>query len=350
MFARRPSALRLSVLLSALISCALLESAARAAPNVDETMECMLAVLGEPGTNDECEVTVVTDKSKAEIEKKPHATFRLKIKASATNAELASLAKLPWLEQLSFESNNDNIDDLSALKALKKLRKLEAGELYKLKSLAFVSSLPELEELGLWGYQHDDLKPLSGLKKLRKLTLPQDAKDASAIVDLTGLNELSATGLDRLGPLSKLTRLEYLRASPDEDTSLAALAGMTNMKTLRLTGSKKLVDVSALKGMTALESLEIGMTAVSDISALAGATKLRYLDVNESKVSSIAALAKLTALEQVYLQQTAVKDFSPLLASAKTLKHLSVPDGTKKAQVAALLKTNPKIEIPGLDK
>src|SRR5436305_14157436 len=111
-------------------------------------MECMLAVFGEPGTTDECSLAVVTDASKAELEKRPHDTFRLKIRASATNAELKSLAKLPWLEQLSFE-NNAAIDDLSALKVLKKLRRLDISDLPRTKSLAFLSSLPTLDSLGL---------------------------------------------------------------------------------------------------------------------------------------------------------------------------------------------------------
>jgi len=60
---------------------------------------------------------------------------------------------------------------------------------------------------------------------------------------------------------------------------------------------------------------------------------------------AIKPLAKLANLRYVDLKGTAVKDFSPLAASAGATSWLTVPKDTPPAATKALTKANPKLDI-----
>jgi len=325
-------------------------SRAPAAPTIDESMECMLAVFGDPGVTDQCSVTLVTDKTKAELDKKPHDTFRLKIRSEAMNAHLKTLAKIPWLRHLEFDKN-DQITDLSPLSGLKELRRLHISELGsdKLTSLSAIGSLTELEVLEFNGPQIEDISAIKNLKKLTSVSLPYSVSDATPLAGLTSLKSIWSHGFKDFAPLAGLTKLERLKSST-KGKDLKALAKLTAMRDLSVAASNDLNDLSGVEAMTSLEILYLNFTKVSDVTPLANCTKLKLLHLYSTPVTSIAPLAKITTLEDVDLDKTKIKDFTPLKASAKSLKHLAVPEGTTAAQVAMLVKENLKLSISGLPK
>jgi internalin A len=62
--------------------------------------------------------------------------------------------------------------------------------------------------------------------------------------------------------------------------------------------------VSALSGLTALQTLDLAGTQVSDVSALSGLTALQWLDLKDTKVRTLAPLAALENLNEVYVSKS----------------------------------------------
>ncbi|MCL2845530.1 MAG: leucine-rich repeat domain-containing protein [Chitinivibrionia bacterium] len=86
---------------------------------------------------------------------------------------------------------------------------------------------------------------------------------------------------------------------------ISALSGLTNLKTLDLSYTK-VIDISALSGLTNLKTLDLRYTEVIDISALSGLTNLKTLDLSYTEVIDISALSGLTNLKTLDLRYTEV--------------------------------------------
>ncbi|WNC73803.1 leucine-rich repeat domain-containing protein [Thalassotalea psychrophila] len=84
----------------------------------------------------------------------------------------------------------------------------------------------------------------------------------------------------------------------------------TNLKHLNLTGSavspNALNDISAIAGLTKLESLNLGFTQVSDFSVVANLTNLVELELNNTTGFTTTVLANLSQLERLNLSNTGI--------------------------------------------
>ena len=143
----------------------------------------------------------------------------------------------------------------------------------------------------------------------RALSLsPHFAEDGSFNYDNTP--ELSA--LDRILPaIADLTDLQTLYLTGTKVEDISHLAGMTAMQVLSLDGTK-VEDISHLAGMTAMQELTLNDTEVEDISPLAGMTAMRTLTLDGTKVEDISPLAGMTAMQGLGLNNTKVADISHL--------------------------------------
>ena len=74
----------------------------------------------------------------------------------------------------------------------------------------------------------------------------------------------------------------------------------------------RLTSLSAVKNLSALETLAIDDTPVSDITPLQNLAKLRVLYLNNTQVTDLSPLKDLTNLERLHLSNTRVTDLSPL--------------------------------------
>ena len=124
----------------------------------------------------------------------------------------------------------------------------------------------------------------------------------SALANLTNLKtlDLSGTDVSDVSALAHLTNLEEMRLWYTDVSDVSALANLTNLKTLDLR-STDVSDVSALAHLTNLETLDLSFTDVSDVSALAHLTKLETLDLSGTGISDVSALANLTNLKTLDL-------------------------------------------------
>jgi Leucine-rich repeat (LRR) protein len=74
-------------------------------------------------------------------------------------------------------------------------------------------------------------------------------------------------------------------------SDISALRGLTQLQSLDLQGTQ-VSDISALRGLMQLQSLTLGFTRVSDISALRGLILLRELDLTGTPITA-EAVARL---------------------------------------------------------
>ncbi len=71
-------------------------------------------------------------------------------------------------------------------------------------------------------------------------------------------------------------------------------------------------DISILKDLTNLQSLDLRSNNISDISILKDLTNLQSLDLRSNNISDISILKDLTNLQSLYLSSNNISDISPL--------------------------------------
>ncbi|MFT3942414.1 MAG: leucine-rich repeat domain-containing protein [Ancrocorticia sp.] len=135
--------------------------------------------------------------------------------------------------------------------------------------------------------------------------------------------------------IADMASLYELECRFKEITDIAPLQHATNLTKLFLDGNE-ITDISALAGLTSLETLDLGCffdpgymgsnhcNSVHDVSPLAGLTKLTYLDLEANGISDVSGLAPLTNLTHLDLssefmvyQTNSVRDLSPLAGLTK---------------------------------
>jgi internalin A len=158
----------------------------------------------------------------------------------------------------------------------------------------------------------------------RKLEKPEGTITKAELGKVKSVNLAKGDSLDYLDPciFPYLTGVKDLFLGPGKLNDISVLSKLTRLESLRATANQ-VSDISALANLKLLDRLDLANTLVSDISVLSGLTKLTELQLDGSKVTDISALKDHPALERLTLNRTGVKDISPL-RGVKTLKHLNV--------------------------
>jgi internalin A len=109
--------------------------------------------------------------------------------------------------------------------------------------------------------------------------------------------------LVEISALAGLTHLQTLNLSGCNLTDASALAGLPRIHTLDLSSCKTLTDASALAALTQLQTLDLShCIGLTDISAITALTQLHTLDLSWGKgPMDISALAALTQLHTLVL-------------------------------------------------
>jgi internalin A len=128
------------------------------------------------------------------------------------------------------------------------------------------------------------------------------------------------------GEGENLTDVDYLKvgrinlhAKKLNDISL--LAKCKNLTDINLSYNHILVDISPLKNLTKLQSLQLSFNNISDLSPLAELTGLHSLNLAKNNVSDVTSLANLKKLETANLENNKIRDISVIqnLTSLETL-------------------------------
>ena len=249
--------------------------------------------------------------------------------------DLTPFAGLTELTRLSFYQNNNTgapVSDLSPLAGLTKMKRLDLCIDFDVKDLTPLSGMTQLEELQLYGTSNNnnnsgltDLSALSGMTRLTSLRI-----DLGAVEDFS--------------PLSGMTQLQELRMYGNFITDdLSFLRGLTELRTLNMVssngseGAPVQEDLTDLSGLTKLTDLQLDVP-VADLHGLESLVNLRALQMygSNSTYTDVDALAGLTELTSLYLPYRVYNDSNPLppinlggLANLTKLQSLEISDGVE---------------------
>jgi Leucine-rich repeat (LRR) protein len=111
--------------------------------------------------------------------------------------------------------------------------------------------------------------------------------------------------------------LTELQATNDGIVELTGLESAVNLQILNIPYNQKIADISALAGLTSLQSLDMSLNKISNIGALAKLTNLRYLTAYSNQIKDISPLAGLTKLESLIISENRISDIHPLAGLTK---------------------------------
>ena len=224
--------------------------------------------------------------------------------------------------------------DVETLKQLGSLKRIHLdGVTIETDGLDWVAQFPKLTEFTCQGYLADevDLTPFSGLTELTRLGFYQNGNSVGMAV-----NDLS--------PLASLTKLKRLDLNIGfEVTDLDALAGMTQLESLRLRANSNnsnasgIMDIGGLAGMTKLTSLQVNVGDVKDFSPLSGLTALTELYFyGDYMVEDLSFLRGMTELRTLEISGS-YRESAPVLNDLTDLSNLTkLTDLRLNAAVASL--------------
>ena len=234
--------------------------------------------------------------------------------------------------------NNQNLSSYNTLQEMTWLRGLHI-ERSEGRSLVFIGELTSLEALTLVRTDtrtYDFILPLVNLRYLRLF----DNRDVRDIPSLAGFTQLEELHLDTGRNTGQVRPINYLQGvtsvrrmtfhNPD---TLDAMRGMENLEELHISFGWLLTDASALGYLTNLHTLRIYdsrtfNSEVSGMGALARLTNLRSLDISGNDLYfNWDFLYSMTGLEHLNISNNVVVgDFSGIqnLRQLRTLSMASV--------------------------
>lgn len=237
------------------------------------------------------------------------ATFNLgTLDGGEAELDLAPLAWFPALEELRVYGGVS----LATLPRLPRLTKLSAEASAMPDDLG--TRVPRLAE-ATFVPRARHASAYRGLRCLAEVTVETGCEiDLAALVHLPALRRLRVVdgpgrqvpALAGLGELRELRELELLYSSV---ASLPWLAALTKLEKLSLFCCAHAVDLTPLRGLARLRSLDLTSTPVHDLSPLAGLASLRSLNLSSTRVSDLSPLA---ALDSLAACGTPIRDLAPL--------------------------------------
>lgn len=94
------------------------------------------------------------------------------------------------------------------------------------------------------------------------------------------------------------------------DADIENLKYLTNLTNLQLSDNSGITDLSALSGLTKLESLWLDNTGISDISPISGCKNLRELGIKNTKVKDISVISNFPRLKKLVAVNCNISDIS----------------------------------------
>jgi internalin A len=161
---------------------------------------------------------------------------------------------------------------------------------------------------------------LKAQKKDGNITLADLAKVRSLNVSQSKLSELD------ICLFLHMKDLKELFIGPGDVDDISALAGLTKLESLRLS-LNPIEDLKPLSGMTKLDRVDLAHTQVRDLTPLKSLVDLKELLLDDTPVEDVTPLAALDKLTVLVLKNTRVKDVRPLrpLKALKTLDLRGAP-------------------------
>ncbi len=229
------------------------------------------------------------------------------------------------------------------------------GDIRSLKDLELLPSLNSLylcDELLI-----EDYSSLARLPALTNLTISGCAltdtslAQINACTQLTDLN-ISDNQITSLDPISELAYLQYLDASGNEISSVAAINHPT-LVTLNLSNNY-LSDLSGIESLEALTNLDISDNLITDLTPLTKMQQLQELWMRNntpSNIKKLSSLKNLIALDISGCQLASlsvVNDFPALISLSANNNQIASLSTFKKQVEELYINYNPLVDISPL--
>jgi Leucine-rich repeat (LRR) protein len=252
--------------------------------------------------------------------------------------DLTPLAGLKSLNYLNVSSNL--VTSAAPLAGSATLAHLELANnpLQDLAGLANVSGLLDLSNTGV-----QDLSPLTGNLGITTLILAgnhvADVAPLSTLASLASL-DLSGNPLPSFSMLPSLPpSVTSLFLSATGVTALTPLNALSNLTTLALNSNGiSDADLASLEGLPGLTTLDLAGNQLTTLSALAGKASLVVLDASGNQLNDISALANLENVQTLNFADNLIYDITPLVNNPGLGPGDSVD-----------LTNNPTCDLPSID-
>lgn len=229
----------------------------------------------------------------------------------------SSFAMMTNLNTLIIKAASDLIPDTNFFTSLKSLTTLELSNWPSIFNITWLKSLENLKRLKLSGCEKitniqvfNDLKPLTRLDLSKCPIKDFDLKDLSSLTNLT----LSRTDI----------------------SSINFLKNCLSLKSLDLSGCQNLTDISAIKSLPHLRSLNLSGSNIRDFDTLQNLQSLIHLNLSQCKINNISFLKGFDSITHLNLKDCEdIKDFN-VLKDLKTLTDLNLSECSAFSDISLL--------------
>ena len=151
-----------------------------------------------------------------------------------------------------------------------------------------------------------------------------------------------------IGGVTKLGSVKHLSLIDDglDSSDLSALSGLTGLESLCL-GWNLIDDISDLGGLKNLTTLSLWGNRITDISPVSKLTALEYLDFSDNRVSDISPVKGLSALGELWMYNNRVTEL-PALSGLESLRVLMLR-GNPLTDTDAIREIYPRLQRIDLD-
>lgn len=256
-----------------------------------------------------------------------------------TNQDIKSIKGLEnfvHLKSLDLSYNEVGYNKSDCLSPITRLDELENLNLShnQIEDVSYISNLVNLKELNLSDNNISD-SDLDHSRNMYKDTDESDYDETSdnvfkKLTHITSL-DLSNSILDdyssnknRISDISNLkdmTSLLSLNLNGNDVSSLDDLKNLTNLNTLKLSDTD-LSDLDFIEKLTGITYLDISNNSSidsDDLNSLKNLTGLKYLNASNDKIDDVSSLSGLTHLTTLYIEDNPIKDYTPILDISKSL-------------------------------
>jgi len=194
-------------------------------------------------------------------------------------------------------------------------------------SFADLKYMPFLEKLTITGGPSGQLNILSSLTTLESLYitgLSISTEELEIIGTLTKLENLTLNGcgLTTISALDGLTAIRTLDLGNNTLRNIDPLSVMNNLTEVNLQHNA-LTDLSSLSALISINKLDVSFNNLTALDPIYGITNLMWLDASNNNLTDITNIAILTSLEHLSLAYNTIADVSTL-SECKALKELNI--------------------------
>jgi beta-lactamase regulating signal transducer with metallopeptidase domain/Leucine-rich repeat (LRR) protein len=248
-------------------------------------------------------------------------------------SNISPIIGLSKLKDLNIAYNDIN-PDLSPLKSMAQLENLRLDNVQNFKFLSSLTKLKSFEVINMSSSITNlkDLKSCIELETLN-LTLGDNVSDIHAISEMKNLKELhmALNGLNvDISPLKELKNIETLEISkaPSNNQSgyeyiskldFDTISALSSLKTLTINNLKSdFKELGQLSQMKGLKNLEIqGNGKIDDLTWISKLTELETLSFCYIAIADISPLSSLKNLKSLDLTSNSISDILPLSGLTK---------------------------------